>query len=125
VSYLRTALLGVTIGLLLRAAPVGAGNEVPWVYDLNRPVVLLPAAMARDAVTVWYQCEVRTEVMTPYSVPGEARNPSGATGTPQLMPLHAPGMAKRGLDFSDDGDRIRYAIQMWLRSGWGPWSCKP
>ena len=98
---------------------------VPYIYHLDRPAVDLPEAMAQDAASVWLDCEVRTAAMQPYGEPWNARNPSGAWGTPQMMPLHAPGMAKQGLDYNDDGDRIRYAAIMWDRSGFAPWSCKP
>ena len=107
---------------LARAEPA----PVMWIYRLDAPVVEVPAAMAKDAVAVWYGCEVRTEVQAPYGEPWRARNPqSGASGTPQLMSLHRPGMARVGLNYDDDGDRIKWAVMLWSRQGWNPWSCKP
>ncbi len=125
-NYFRTALFGLTLGLLVSVpddALAGPGT-VQWVYDLNRATVDVPAEMARDAVAIWYGCEVRTEIMTPYGEPQHALNrQSGAMGTVQLMGLHRPGMERLGLSYDQDRDRIIYAGLMWARSGFAPWDC--
>lgn len=42
-----------------------------------------------------------------------------------IAPVHYPAMRRAGLDPDKPYDLARYAVTMWERSGWGPWSCKP
>ena len=124
--YVALVMVVIAIAVLIVAPRVGAAPAtIPYIYHLDRPAVDLPEAMAQDAAHVFLGCEVHTAAMTPYGKPWNARNPSGAWGTAQLMPIHAPGMARLGLDYNDDGDRIKYAVMLWSTQGWNPWSCKP
>ena len=88
------------------------------------PAVLVPVEFAREAVAV-AACESRvdTEGREAWAAVGDQGR---AHGTLQVrVDVHAPAMRRLGLDPWLESDRIRYAVRLWERSGWGPWSCKP
>ena len=94
-----------------------------YVYDLNRPAVELPGGMASGIASV-VGCEARGDLMRPYGIPGHAVNrSSGARGQLQVHPIHAPAMARLGLDYTIEYDRVLYAVRLWESGGWAPWSC--
>lgn len=108
---------------------VGVGERPePSLYpvQLEYGLILLVAG-PRDAVWVPYrfavesvgvaQCESRWQ--------SDAVGAAGELGILQVNPIHAPAMAKHGLDFQSAGDRVRWAVRMWEAGGreWGPWAC--
>lgn len=94
------------------AAPAGYVLWVTGPYS----AVEVPFAFAVQAVAV-AQCESR---FNPAAV-GHA----GEKGILQIHPIHRARMAEAGLDFESEADRLRYAVALWQRSSWSPWSCKP
>ena len=81
------------------------------------PAVLVPVEFARDAVNV-AACESNVAAW-------DAVGKQGELGVLQVHPVHFPQMQRLGLDPWLEGDRIKYAVRLWERSGWGQWSCKP
>ncbi len=54
----------------------------------------------------------------------QARNPSGASGVFQLMPIWFEGHNAYGWPTFDPFDaalNVKYAHLLWLKDGWGPW----
>ena len=97
--------------------------SVLYVYDLNRPAIELPGGMAAEIASV-VGCEARGDLMRPYGIPGHAVNrSSGARGQLQVHPIHAAAMARLGLDYTIEHDRVLYAVRLWEAAGWAPWSC--
>ncbi len=84
------------------------------IWAIDALCVPIPAGMARDVVAV-AQCESRWDV--------GAVGAAGEHGLLQVHPIHAGPMARAGLDYGAEGDRLRWAVRMWEGSGWRPWSC--
>lgn len=121
----RTRVNGAGIAASLVTLAVGLGvcavtaraepGPVMWVADLEAPAIEVPAAWAASAPGVIW-CESK---FNPAAV-----GAAGERGALQIHPIHERGMAKQGLDWrNSEVDRTIYAIQMWERSGWQPWSC--
>lgn len=114
------AVLGMLIAALLLFGSHGRARatEMPvmWIADLNAPAVEVPAEFAASAGPVFW-CESK---FNPAAV-GSA----GERGIPQIHPVHFPAMRKLGLSPESSSDLVQYAVRMWERSGWGPWSCRP
>ena len=89
---------------------------VGFVWSLELPAAPLPEAMAQKAYAVWW-CESRMD--------DGAVGRAGERGVAQLHPIHAAEMERAGLDYDSGWDRLTWAIRLWERHGWGPWSCKP
>ena len=100
-------------------APAGDGCVI---YDLERPCMPIPAGMQAGVRSVWLECEVKGW-WSRWATPADAVSRTGDYGMSQLSRIHAPAMAGAGLDFWQEEDRIAYAISLWSRSGWAPWSC--
>lgn len=119
-SYLRTALVGVVMGLLLTAATVRAAPEPVtwWVADLQRPALEVPAAWAASAPAI-AMCE---SSMNPAAVNRE----SGATGLFQIMEIHTRRIQRLGYTWADmlhGVPNTLVAIDLWREQSWAPWSC--
>ena len=99
-------------------------GQVLYVYDLHRDPISMPQEMAQDVTAVWLDCEVRgwwSRWETPADVVSETED----YGQAALNIIHAPSMAREGLNFWDEHDRIVWAIRMYERSQWAPWGCRP
>ena len=94
-------------------APAGDGCIVS---DLERPCMPIPEDMQANIVAV-VQCESRWDP--------RAVGMLGERGLLQIHPIHRAPMAKAGLDFGQEGDRLRWAIRIFEGNGWGPWACRP
>lgn len=117
ISYFRTALLGGLLGgLLSLATTAGASGTVPYIVALDRPALMVPMAWAEHAGAV-IQCESRWDT--------NAVGSAGELGLLQIHPIHETGMRRQGLDWHTEVDRVKYAVTLWSRQGWSPWSCKP
>ena len=118
----RAAIVVLVAGLVVAAASSlcvqrarAEPGPVMWVADLNAPAVEVPAAWAASAPGV-IQCESQFNP--------DAISSAGERGALQIHPIHERAMAAQGLDWlNSEVDRTLYAIQMWERSGWQPWSC--
>ena len=100
------------------------GAPALYIHTLTEPAVEMPEAMARYASAVWLGCEVMGWEGR-WGAPGDAVGAAGELGQAQLHPVHAATMLRRGLDYADEGGRVRFAVQLWERQGWQPWSCRP
>ena len=95
------------------------------VYSLTEPAVDLPEAMCGEngVVDAWFNCEVNGW-WSHWDTPADAVNPvSGARGIAQVMPEWAPKMAKAGLDYSREHDRLVWAGYLWSLYGARQWQC--
>lgn len=80
------------------------------------PQSQVPEAFALQAGPVFW-CESK---MNPAAVGG-----AGERGIPQVHPVHFSAMARLGLSPDSSSDLVRYAVRLWERQGWAPWSCRP
>ena len=119
----RLALAILTAGCWLTATCAvqswkvrGEDETICVVVDLTAPCVATPAEMAEDAVeVVWCESRWNPEAIGWY----------GERGLLQVSPIHQPAMGRADLDYEREVDRWLYAITLWDRQGWGPWSCRP
>lgn len=107
-------------------------EEPPWpdepmcsvVYDLNLPPVEIPCSQAQQASKVWMECEVKGW-WAHYARPADVVSPTKDYGTAQVNIIHKPTMAKVGLNFYSEHDRLHFATHYLLANqGWQPWSCR-
>ena len=88
---------------------------VLYVYALDKPALMLPEEMAREAWPV-FECESRHETT--------AEGKQGERGVAQIHPIHRPELGSLGLDFNQEIDRLQFATILWRRSGWSDWACQ-
>ena len=139
--YSLAGVLGLTAALLLaivvmgtctRAAgaePDGLGSEESrtaeyegqdhtakgdgcLIFALDQECLPIQEAMQRDVVRV-FQCESRWDV--------NAVGALGERGIAQIHPRHAEGMAREGLDYESERDRLIWARALWGWHAWAPW----
>lgn len=101
------------------------GGDVPYVWSLTEAPIRMPGEMAAAASAVWLGCEVAAENQREYGDVTAVVGRLGERGQAQVHPVHATGMARAALDFGQEHDRLLWALRIWERSGWAPWSCKP
>ena len=89
----------------------------------------MPYEMAVDVNRVFLLCEARIDPDQPYRYPKDAIGAAGERGGAQIHPSweHNPraslDFVRLGLDYGSEYDRFLFAVALWERSGWGPWSC--
>ena len=110
------ALLALAVAVMLPGPAHAEPGPVMVVVDLNAPAVETPAEFAAGSVAV-FGCESKWD---PTSL-GSA----GERGIPQIHPTHFPTMYRLGLSPESSTDLMRFAVRLWERSGWAPWSCQP
>ena len=117
------------VRLLAWEHPALEPTEALYVYSLTEPGVEMPTKMAKGAGTVWLGCEIEGLSLTPYADLSAAVGAAGERGQAQIHPswernaLTAMDFVRLGLDYNNEGDRIRFAVELWKRAGWGQWSC--
>ena len=113
-----------TLALVLATAMLAHAYDDPEL-DIPHP----PCAFAVPDGIVEMPCEMArqvNDVIACESSYDPARvGKLGELGLLQLHPVHRPELAALGLDYDRERDRIQYAVRLWQRSGWQPWSCKP
>ncbi len=136
---IQAALLLASLGLLLLltgqtalaissktdggAYPVEVSPDCGYVYALTEPAIPIPCEAVSFIERVWMSCEVRGW-WERWDSPASAIGALGERGASQLMPLHRAGMAKVGLNYDLERDRIVYSVGMWEKQGGNPWTCK-
>lgn len=126
-------LLGILIAAQCDMVRKVRAEEPPetmlYIYDLNEPAVEMPVQMALGAGTVWLECEVKSLNQLPYANLAAAIGTAGERGQAQIHPSWeknartAIDFVRLGLDYSNEGDRIKFAVELWKRAGWSQWSC--
>ena len=87
-----------------------------YVSDLSRAYIPMSCEQA-TTVTAVSVCESHEDP--------DATGAALEKGRLQLHPLHRPAMAKAGLDFGTEYDRVVWSTRMFAASGWTAWTCQP
>ena len=116
-AVILTASLATWAAMCSQPARADTEPVVMYVVDLASPALEVPEAWAEHAGTV-AMCETGFRWPSPIGAAGER-------SAWQVHPIHFPAMRRAGLNPDKPYDLTRYAIAMWERSGWGPWSCRP
>lgn len=82
------------------------------IWSIEEDCVPIPEAMQRKVVRV-IQCESEWDVAKVGAL--------GERGLLQLHPIHAEAMAREGLDYENEGDRLIWARALYVWHGWTPW----
>ena len=118
--------------ILLAAAialPPALPPDVPvalYVYDLHAPALQMPLAMATEVSAIFLGCEIKGTNQTPYADLSAVVSPTEDYGQAQInRRWHEAAMARAGLSFWVERDRIVWAITLWGRTqSFAAWSCK-
>ena len=116
-------------GWLIPTSLAALAPSACYVADLEAPCIPMPYEMAVDVNRVFLLCEARIDPDQPYRYPKDAIGAAGERGGAQIHPSweHNPraslDFVRLGLDYGSEYDRFLFAVALWERSGWGPWSC--